>query len=143
MLLNFTKSLVRAFSSFRWECAQHFDFLVPKYLSLFKIFDLKHVLLKLHINVWSFDGFFYPFVGTLHPFMVEVFFFLLWSRSLYPFAVNNLGGFECMPGFDRNIAHFIFDMSWVILFGCYFVKIYMLFFDCEIDGAFSFKQNTI
>ena len=48
-----------------------------------------------------------------------------------------------MPGFDRNIAYFIFDMSWVILFGCYFVKIYMLFFDCEIDGAFSFKQNTI
>ena len=88
VLLNFTKNLVRAFSSFRWECAQHFDFLVPKYLSLFKIFDLKHVLLKLHINVWSFDGFFYPFVGTLHPFMVEVFFFLLWSRSFYPFVVE-------------------------------------------------------
>ena len=41
------------------------------------------------------------------------------------------------------LKHFIFDMFWVILFGCYFVKIYMLYFGCEIDGAFSFKQNII
>ena len=56
--------------------------------------------------------------------------------------VNNVGGFDCMPGFDRNVAHFIFGMFWVILFGCYFMKICMLymFFDCEIDGAFSLNK---
>ena len=48
-----------------------------------------------------------------------------------------------MPDFNRNIIHFIFDMFWVIIFGCYFVNIYFLFFDCKIDGAFSFKQNII
>ena len=41
--------------------------------------------------------------------------------------VNNVGGFGCMPGFDRNIAHFIFGMFWVILFGSYFVKIYVIY----------------
>ena len=57
--------------------------------------------------------------------------------------VINVGDLGCMPGFDRNIAHFIFDMFWVFFFGCYFVKIYMSFFDCETDGDFSFKQNII
>ena len=54
-------------------------------------------------------------------------FILLQWWSLCPFVVNNVGGFGCIPGCDRNIAHFIFDMFWVILFGCYFVKIYMLY----------------
>ena len=156
VLLNFTKNLVRAFSSFRWECAKKVWNFSAKIYSFLK-FLIWNVLWKLHIYVWSFDVFFYPFAGTLLPFMVEVFLFLLWTRSfypfvvvvylsfcggglfillwwwsLYPFVVNKVGGFGCIPGFDRNIAHFIFEMFWVVLFGCYFVKIYVTFFDCEL-----------
>ena len=69
---------------------------------------------------------------VIFPFVEQVFlsfcggglFILLWWRSIYSFVVNNVGGFGCMPGFARNIAHFIFHMFWVILFGCYFVKIH-------------------
>ena len=81
----------------------------------------------------------FPFVDVFLSFRGGLFILLQW-RSLYPFVVNNAHGFGCMQGFARNIAHFIFDMLYVILFGCYFV---ILFFDNEINGAFSFKQNII
>ena len=65
----------------------------------------------------------------------------MWQKPLNPFLVNNAGDLGYFPGFSRNMAHFIFDVFWVILLMLFCED--TLFFDSEIYGTFSFKQNIV